>query len=240
MIDYIGKEYFALKLILILMFFVLIISVISLFYRIHRDKILKNRKHDFKCRITLLLGIYFENNGELREKALEDIRHIFVNNKDSRDVLIAELRKRIENDKPDETYKTLFAEIGGMENIRDKLLSKDPVNIYKGLLDVDFFRLRPPKEDLLRLQKHRDIRIRMLTACILFRYKEVIQADDILNLEPILSPMVEIKVFDELRKRAVSSSRKMPVRDVIHECLNRNISEKMREFCRKSLQLIDT
>lgn len=239
MIDIIENEYFALKLIITLMFFVLVITITSLFYRLHRDKILKNRKQDFKSKIISLLEIYFEKSGKVRERALEDMRLLFVKDKDFRDVMIAELRKRVENEDINENYRKLFIELGGMGITQNELLSKNPVTIYKGLLDVDFFRLCPPKEDLLRLQKHHDIRIKILVACILFRYNEEINADDILTLEPVLSPMVEIKIFDELKKRAVSSSQKMPVRDVLEESLDRNISDKMRDFLQKSLQLID-
>lgn len=238
MINNIEDEYFTLKLVIILMFFALAVTITGLFYRLYRDKGIKNRKQDFRSKILTLLEIYFGKDEEVKEKVLYEMKHFFVKHKEFRDVMIAELKKSVENDNQNENYKQLFIELGGMETTQDALLSKNPVTIYKGLVDVDFFRLCPPKDFLLRLQKHNDIRIRILTSCILFRYNDEINAEDILNLEPILSLMVEIKIFDELKKRAVSSSQKVPVRNVINECLDRDISDNMRDFLEKSLKLI--
>lgn len=169
---------------------------------------------------------------------LKEMRTNFIKNKEFREVTTEELKRRIETEKEEEKYKTLFIEFGGIETVRKSLFSKKPLVVYKGLLDADFFELPVPEEDLIHLKNHNDIQIRMLTACTLFRCKDKIDANSILALEPLLSPIVKVKLFDNFNKRAISSSQEVPVCDVIKATLEREMSDNMRSFLQKSLRLI--
>lgn len=238
MINNIEIEHLILKRIIIAMFLVLVFTVFNLFGRIHRDVLIKKKKLGFKKEIETFFEMYFELNNKSREMILKDMRTRFIKSKKFREVTTEELKKRIKTEKEEEKYKTLFVEFGGMETVRNSLFSKNPLVIYKGLLDTDFFELQIPEDYLLHLKNHNDVQIRMLTACILFRCRDEINADSILALEPLLSPIVKVKIFDNLKKRATSSSQEVPVCDVINATLEREMSDNMRSFLQKSLRLI--
>lgn len=234
-------DYFMLKVIILLLFISLIINTRTLFYRLYKDRQLKGKKENTIVRITSLLDSYLEEDGgNVSQNALNEIRHSFTSDKYFSDLLICELRKHVANDEKFSRHKKLYYLLDGPKVTHNKLMSKDPILVYQGLQETDRFDLLSEKEVLSRLQRHHDIRISLLASCILFKYKDEIKVDDILNLESILCPMVEIKVFNEFIRHHQSSHAQGYITEVLNNCLKLDISDKMRFFLEKSLKTIET
>lgn len=233
-------EYYMLKLVIALLLITLIIITGTLFYRLYRDRLLKDRKKNMIVRINSLLDNFLaENEERTSQNALIEIKSLYLSDKYFVDLFITELKRKLDKDENNIEYRDLYNLLGGPKVTRNKLISKNPIIIYQGLQEADRFDLLSEKEIISRLQNHRDIRISLLASCIVFKYKNDIKATDILNLESILCPMVEIKIFNEFRRRSLSLSGKSNIINVINDCLKLEISDKMRSFLNKSLKMID-
>lgn len=234
-------DYIILKLVIVLLLISLIIVVGTLFYKLYKDSLLIDRKKDMNVQIDSLLNRFWvENEERASQDALNDIKLLFVNNKCFRDSLICELKKRLDEDETIYEYIDLYHLLGSSEITRNKLMSEEPILIYQGLQETDKFNLFSEKDNLIRLQEHSDIRISVLASCILFKYKDEINVADILNLQSILCPMVEIKVFNEFRRHSFSPSGKDSIIRVHKESLELDISDKLRFFLNRSLKMIDS
>lgn len=236
-----NDDYILLKLVIVLLLISLIIVVGALFYKLYKDSLFKNKKKDMNVQIDSLLNRFWvENEERTSQDALNEIKLLFVSNIYFRDLLIGELKKRLDEDETIYEYIDLYHLLGGSEITRNKLMSDEPILIYQGLQETDRFDLFTEKKNLTRLQGHSDIRIATYASCILFKYKEEINVADVLNLQSIMCPMVEIRIFSEFKRHSSTPSGKESIIKVHKKCLEFDISDKLRHFLNKSLRIIDS
>lgn len=234
-------EFYMLKLVIVSLLIALIIITGTLFYKLYKDRLLKKRKIEISVRLDSLLDSFIaeKDDKSSQSSALVDIKSFFHTDKYFRDLLIGELKKRLDKDENNIKYKDLYYLLGGPEFTRSKLISKNSILIYEGLQETDRFDLLSEKDNLIRLQSHRDIKISLLASCILFKYKDEIKVNDILNLDSILCPMVEIRIFNEFKRHRQSRGEESNIINVINNCLKLEISDKLRLFLNKSVTMID-
>lgn len=232
-------DYFILKLAISLLLMSLIIVTGSSFSKLYKGQLLKKKNKNIIAEINSLLNnLLKENEEKTSKKVLTDIKTLFLNNQHFRELLIIELKKRLDEDENRREYIELYNLVGGITITQRKLISKNPILVYQGLQELDRFNVFSEKESLIRLRRHSDIRVSILATCILFRHLDYIKAADILNLESIICPMVEIRIFNEFRRCSKSPQEKEYMIEVLNECLQFDTSEKMKSFLNKSLMNI--